>query len=56
MSPDTRADEAAIRRWHQEVEDAVNNEDYYLKFKFEKKKRIKLVETSKSTLAYNFFY
>ena len=28
MRIDTRADEAAIRRWHQEVEDAVNNEDY----------------------------
>ena len=28
MSPDQKADEAAIRRWHQEVEDAVNNADY----------------------------
>ena len=28
MSPDAQADEVAIRRWHQEVEDAVNNADY----------------------------
>ncbi len=28
MSPDKQADEAAIRKWHQEVEDAVNNADF----------------------------
>jgi len=28
MSPDLRADEVAIRRWHQELEDAANNDDY----------------------------